>query len=150
MALATPPAALLPPTGACTPRPPLSLKPAGFDWTDPGPAHSCAAQDCFLGLDWEKDPGTACCNEIVVKIELPGETMKELDLDVQKTKLIVQSKRQCASPRLLPRPRLRLRRLADRVCVVPAAAASCRYRYRTRAIQRTATRSSTQKSASCL
>ena len=53
-------------------------------------------QDCFLGLDWEKDPGTACCNEIVVKIELPGETMKDLDLDVQKTKLIVQSKRQYA------------------------------------------------------
>ena len=49
-ALATPPAALLPPTGACTPRPPLSLKPAGFDWTDPGPAHSCAAQDCFVGV----------------------------------------------------------------------------------------------------
>jgi len=31
-----------------------------------------------------------------VKIELPGETMKDLDLDVQKTKLIVQSKKQYA------------------------------------------------------
>lgn len=31
-----------------------------------------------------------------MKIELPGETMKDLDLDVQKTKLIVQSKKQYA------------------------------------------------------
>ena len=77
-------------------------------------------QDCFLGLDWEKDPSSACCNEIVVKVrrvpallgvfcffvfvvlplvpwlqvELPGDTMKDLDLDVQKTKLTVQSKKQ--------------------------------------------------------
>jgi len=78
-----------------------------------------AHQDCFLGLDWEKDPSSACCNEIVVKVqlcwcffvvvgnfvststvvpwlqvELPGDTMKDLDLDVQKTKLTVQSKKQ--------------------------------------------------------
>jgi hypothetical protein len=60
-------------------------------------------QDCFLGLDWEKDPGTACCNEIIVKIELPGDTMKDLDLDVQRTKLIVQSKRHIL-PLPLPYP----------------------------------------------
>ena len=29
-----------------------------------------AHQDCFLGLDWEKDPSSACCNEIVVKVQL--------------------------------------------------------------------------------
>ena len=77
-----------------------------------------AHQDCFLGLDWEKDPSSACCNEIVVKVqlrwcffcwvgnfvstssvpwlqvELPGDTMKDLDLAVQKTKLTVQSMKQ--------------------------------------------------------
>jgi hypothetical protein len=46
-------------------------------------------------MDQDKDPGTHCCNEIIVKIELPGESMKTLDLDVQRVKLVVQSKKQC-------------------------------------------------------
>jgi HSP20 family molecular chaperone IbpA len=62
-----------------------------------------SANDCFLGLDMEKDVGTTCCNEIVVKITLPGETMKDLDLDVQKTRLTVQSRKHIL-PLPLPYP----------------------------------------------
>ena len=50
-----------------------------------------SSTDCYLGIDFEKDPGTHCCNEVVVKITLPGETLKALDLDVQKSRLTVQS-----------------------------------------------------------
>ena len=62
-----------------------------------------SANDCFLGLDQEKDLGTACCREIVVKITLPDEEFKNLDLDVTKTRLTVQSRKHIL-PLPLPYP----------------------------------------------
>merc|ERR1711865_333339 len=56
-----------------------------------------------LGLDQEKDLGTACCREIVVKITLPDEEFKNLDLDVTKTRLTVQSRKHIL-PLPLPYP----------------------------------------------
>ena len=52
--------------GECTlHRPPRNM------FTDLDVCECVAAhQDCFLGLDWEKDPSSACCNEIVVKVQL--------------------------------------------------------------------------------
>lgn len=44
-------------------------------------------QDAFLGMSG-KDPSSTCCEELVVKIDLPGTTsMRELDLDVKSSHL---------------------------------------------------------------
>jgi dynein assembly factor 6, axonemal len=44
-------------------------------------------QDTFLGMSG-KDQSSTCCEEIVIRIDLPGTaSMRELELDVKKTTL---------------------------------------------------------------
>ena len=63
---------------------------------------SVGSEDVYLGMG-TTDPSSASCDTLVVKIKLPGEKMNELDLDVQRQIIVVQS----AKHRLatyLPRP----------------------------------------------
>lgn len=52
---------------------------------------SIGAEDTFLGLS-DKTPLSADCTHIVVKIHFPGATMKDLDLDVSKNRIMAASK----------------------------------------------------------
>jgi len=63
------------------------------------PAHeflykqAVGASDAFLGMSG-KDPSSACCEELVVRIRLPeAQSAAELDLDVQPTRLRLSSAR---------------------------------------------------------
>lgn len=48
--------------------------------------------DAFLGMAHNKDPGTRSCEDVVMKMYLPGTTaMRDLDLDVQKDRLRLRS-----------------------------------------------------------
>ncbi|OQS04599.1 hypothetical protein THRCLA_03186 [Thraustotheca clavata] len=47
-------------------------------------------EDVFLGLG-DKDPSTAHCDAMVVKIQFPGHTLRQIDLDVKHQKLVAQS-----------------------------------------------------------
>ena len=61
------------------------------------------SSDVFLGLDPEVDVGSSCCNEILIKVKLPGETMRDLDLDVTKNRVSLSSKKHVL---VLPTPYL--------------------------------------------
>mmetsp|Transcript_9796 Transcript_9796/g.16835 ORF Transcript_9796/g.16835 Transcript_9796/m.16835 type:complete len:196 (+) Transcript_9796:242-829(+) len=48
-------------------------------------------EDAYLGLS-DKDPSSTCCEDLIIRIELPGtNSMAELDLDVQKTYIRLES-----------------------------------------------------------
>lgn len=51
-----------------------------------------SAEDVFLGLG-RKNPTSACCQELVVKVKLPNENFKDVELDVTETFL------ECRTPR---------------------------------------------------
>jgi len=48
-------------------------------------------EDLFLGIDPIRHPGTACSDEIVLKIKLPGARMADIDLDVRPTFVRMQA-----------------------------------------------------------
>ena len=48
------------------------------------------SEDVFLGMG-DKSPGSSDCTHMTVKIQFPGHRMKDLDLDVTKHKLRVES-----------------------------------------------------------
>lgn len=48
-------------------------------------------QDTFLGLG-DKTPSSADCSHLIVKVHFPGCKMKDLDLDVTKERIKVESK----------------------------------------------------------
>ncbi|KAG8457458.1 hypothetical protein KFE25_003762 [Diacronema lutheri] len=50
-------------------------------------------QDMFLGIDPTRNPGTASCEDLVVRIQLPGAKASELDLEVQRTRLTLRTPR---------------------------------------------------------
>ena len=50
------------------------------------------SEDMFLGMSG-KNPSTACCEDMIVKIELPGCNMKDVELDVKQTTLDCRSKK---------------------------------------------------------
>lgn len=52
---------------------------------------SVGTEDTFLGLG-DKTPLTQDCTHIVIKIHFPGATMKQLDLEVKKNRLLAVSK----------------------------------------------------------
>mmetsp|Transcript_9381 Transcript_9381/g.10113 ORF Transcript_9381/g.10113 Transcript_9381/m.10113 type:complete len:191 (-) Transcript_9381:83-655(-) len=52
---------------------------------------SIGTEDTFLGLG-DKTPLTSDCTHLVIKIHFPKSSMKELDLDVSKTRIIASSK----------------------------------------------------------
>ena len=60
------------------------------------------SQDVFLGLG-EKTPSSTDCTHMTVKIQFPGHTMKDLDLDVTKHKLRAESRTMLLST-FLPLP----------------------------------------------
>ena len=47
-------------------------------------------EDVYLGMS-DKDPSTTHCEDMVIKIEFPGHTMRDLDLDVTRQKLKAES-----------------------------------------------------------
>lgn len=47
-------------------------------------------EDVFLGLG-DKDPSSAHCEAKVVRIECPRHRLEDIDLDVKKQKLLLQS-----------------------------------------------------------
>jgi len=51
------------------------------------------AEDVFLGISG-KTPGTADCEEMVVKVCLPGDALKGIELDVTADKVVVSSSNQ--------------------------------------------------------
>lgn len=57
---------------------------------------SVTAEDMFLGAS-EKDPSSAHCDQVVVKVHLPGEVSADLDLDVTRQRIVVQGKHQCVA-----------------------------------------------------
>lgn len=48
-------------------------------------------QDMFLGIDPTRNPGTASCEDLVLRIQLPETQGSELDLDVKRTKLTLRT-----------------------------------------------------------
>jgi len=52
-------------------------------------------EDMYLGT--EKTPGSTDCTHMTIKIEFPGHSMKDLDLDVTKQKLRAESNRMLLS-----------------------------------------------------
>ena len=58
------------------------------------------SEDMFLGMSG-KNPSSACCEEMVIKIQLPDSKMKDVDLDIKSDSL------DCCTPKyrlLLPLP----------------------------------------------
>jgi len=51
---------------------------------------SVGAETVYLGLD-DVDPSSSSCQQLVLKINLPGNKMSDLDLDVQKQSLVLSS-----------------------------------------------------------
>lgn len=49
------------------------------------------SEDVFLGIG-DKTPGTSDCTHMVVRVQFPGHQMRDLDLDVTKNKLRVESR----------------------------------------------------------
>ena len=49
------------------------------------------SEDVFLGLG-NKSPGSESCTHMTIKVNFPGHTMKDLDLDVTKHKLRAESR----------------------------------------------------------
>lgn len=47
-------------------------------------------EDVFLGLS-DKDPSSVHCDSILVKIWLPGAKLAQIQLDIQKQMILVQS-----------------------------------------------------------
>eukprot|EP01065_Artemidia_motanka_P032914 TRINITY_DN39890_c0_g1_i1.p1 TRINITY_DN39890_c0_g1~~TRINITY_DN39890_c0_g1_i1.p1 ORF type:complete len:240 (+),score=113.20 TRINITY_DN39890_c0_g1_i1:69-722(+) len=48
--------------------------------------------DVYLGLDFERDPSSSCCEEMVVRVAMPKEERAEdIQLDVQEEKLDLRS-----------------------------------------------------------
>jgi dynein assembly factor 6, axonemal len=54
------------------------------------------SEDVFLGLG-DKTPGSTDCSHMTVKVDFPGHTMKDLDLDVSKHKLRAESNKMLLS-----------------------------------------------------
>lgn len=50
------------------------------------------SEDVFLGLG-DRSPSSADCSHMTVKVHFPGQTMRDLDLDVTKHKLRAESKK---------------------------------------------------------
>ena len=44
----------------------------------------------YFGMG-DMDPSSNCCQDIVLKIKLPGQKFKDIDLDVQEQSLVVTS-----------------------------------------------------------
>ncbi|DAZ93119.1 TPA: hypothetical protein N0F65_012825 [Lagenidium giganteum] len=51
---------------------------------------SVMTEDVFLGLS-DKDPSSAHCEAVVVRVECPQHTLEDIELDVKKNKLLLQS-----------------------------------------------------------
>lgn len=51
---------------------------------------SVMTEDVFLGLS-DKDPSTAHCDAIVVRVECPHHRLDDIEVDVTKHKLLLQS-----------------------------------------------------------
>eukprot|EP01060_Flectonema_neradi_P029397 TRINITY_DN405_c6_g1_i1.p1 TRINITY_DN405_c6_g1~~TRINITY_DN405_c6_g1_i1.p1 ORF type:complete len:215 (+),score=44.95 TRINITY_DN405_c6_g1_i1:52-696(+) len=50
------------------------------------------SNDVFLGLDYEKDPSSSSCEEMVIRIELPKENLaKDIKLDVEANSIDLRS-----------------------------------------------------------
>ena len=47
-------------------------------------------EDVYLGMSG-KDPSSAFCDAMVVKVDFPNHQMKDIDLDVTKQKLVAES-----------------------------------------------------------
>ena len=47
-------------------------------------------EDVYLGLS-EKDPTSACCEAMLIKVKLPGCTLKDIQADVKKQSVHVQT-----------------------------------------------------------
>lgn len=56
-------------------------------------------EDVFLGLS-DKDPSFANCEAMVVRVECPRHALEDIELDVTKHKLLLQTPTLCV-PRLL-------------------------------------------------
>jgi hypothetical protein len=52
---------------------------------------SIGTEDTFLGMN-DKTPLTSDCTHLVVKVHFPGSTMKQLDLNVTKNRIVVTSR----------------------------------------------------------
>jgi hypothetical protein len=48
-------------------------------------------EDVYLGLSGV-DPSSNCCQEITYKIELPGATMKDIQIDLNDKQMVIQTK----------------------------------------------------------
>ena len=51
---------------------------------------SVGSETVYFGMD-DVDPSSNCCQEIVIKIKLPGQLYKDLNLDVQRQSMVVTS-----------------------------------------------------------
>ena len=45
-----------------------------------------STEDMFLGMG-SKNPSSACCEDMIIRIELPGCSMKDVELDVKENYL---------------------------------------------------------------
>lgn len=54
-------------------------------------------EDVFLGLS-DKDPSSAHCEAMVVRIECPQHHLEDIELDVKRQKLLLQSSTLYAAP----------------------------------------------------
>lgn len=48
-------------------------------------------EDVFLGIGGS-DPSSNCCQEIIYRIELPGATLKDIQIDLNEKQMVVQTK----------------------------------------------------------
>eukprot|EP00736_Rhodelphis_marinus_P008555 Rmarinus@m.24861 len=51
-----------------------------------------SAEDACIGIDMDRDPSMSAADSILIKIKLPGEKGADLDLDVKRTRLVLQAK----------------------------------------------------------
>lgn len=48
-------------------------------------------QDMFLGIDPTRNPGTASCEDLLIRIQLPETKASDLDLEVKRTRLTLRT-----------------------------------------------------------
>ena len=51
---------------------------------------SVTSEDIFLGMS-EKNPSSQSCNQMVVRVQLPQTTLKDITLDVTTSRLLLRS-----------------------------------------------------------
>lgn len=81
-------------------------------------------EDVFLGLG-DKDPSSAHCEAMVVRVQCPRHRLEDIELDVKSHKLLLQSSSLCVRPASPVAPATR-QLTTGRVTLAGSSCCTCR------------------------